>query len=162
MPSGLARQGPPSGGWPRWRAGELAIPFTTGILVGIGETRADRIAALEAIADVASPSRPRAGGDRPELPAQARHRHAARPAVPATTPTSEAIALARLILPPDVHLQAPPNLSDDFGALLDAGIDDWGGVSPSPPTTSTPSGRGPILDRLREVTEAAGSPWRPA
>ena len=42
----------------------------------------------------------------------------------------DAIALARVILPPDIHLQAPPNLSDDFGVLLDAGIDDWGGVSP--------------------------------
>jgi FO synthase len=41
-----------------------------------------------------------------------------------------AIAAARVILPPEVHLQAPPNLSDDFGVLLDAGIDDWGGVSP--------------------------------
>ena len=61
------------------------------------------------------PPRPRAGGDRPELPAQGRHRRctARRPARP--TSYLEAIALARLILPPDVHLQAPPNLSDDFG-----------------------------------------------
>ena len=44
-----------------------------------------------------------------------------------------------MILPLDVHVQAPPNLSDDFGDLLDAGVSDWGGVSPSPPTMSTPS-----------------------
>ncbi|MEZ5342118.1 MAG: hypothetical protein R2706_11925 [Acidimicrobiales bacterium] len=53
-----------------------------------------------------------------------------------------AIALARLILPATVHLQALPNLSDRFETLLDAGIDDWGGVSRSRPTTSIPSARG--------------------
>ena len=64
-------------------AGELGIPFTTGILVGIGEDVADRIAALEAIAAAPPPPRPRAGGDRPELPAEGRHRDARRAAVPA-------------------------------------------------------------------------------
>ena len=72
-------------------AGELAIPFTTGILVGIGEDRADRVEALEAIAAVARPARPRAGGDRPELPAQARDRDARPPAVPARTTILDAI-----------------------------------------------------------------------
>ncbi|MEY4230385.1 MAG: synthase, partial [Actinomycetota bacterium] len=109
------------------RAGELAIPFTTGILVGIGEERADRIAALEAIAE-----------------SHARHGHVQEVIVQnflpklrtgmqhaAACPPDEflwSIAVARLILPPEIHLQAPPNLSDDFGVLLDAGIDDWGGV----------------------------------
>ena len=68
----------------------------------------------------------------------------------------EAIALARLILPPDIHLQAPPNLSDDFGVLLDAGIDDWGGVSPVTADHVNPERPWPALDRLREVTEAKG------
>ena len=63
-------------------AGRLAIPFTTGILVGIGESRPDRIDALEAIADAHARHRPRPGGDRPELPAQARHRDARGSALP--------------------------------------------------------------------------------
>ncbi len=68
----------------------------------------------------------------------------------------QAIALARLILPPEIHLQAPPNLSDDFGPLLDAGIDDWGGVSPVTADHVNPERPWPALDRLREVTEARG------
>ncbi len=64
------------------------------------------------------------------------------------------IAAARLILPPDIHLQAPPNLSDDFGVLLDAGIDDWGGVSPVTADHVNPERPWPALDRLRDVTEA--------
>ena len=59
-----------------------------------------------------------------------------------------------MILPLDIHLQAPPNLSDDFGVLLDAGIDDWGGVSPVTADHVNPERPWPALDRLREVTEA--------
>jgi len=136
-------------------AGELAIPFTTGILVGIGENRQDRVAALEAIA--ASHSRhghvqevivqnflPKAG--------TAMHR------VPACPPDAflDAIALARLILPPDVHVQAPPNLSDDFGSLLDAGIDDWGGVSPVTADHVNPERPWPAVDILRDATQRRG------
>ena len=61
-----------------------------------------------------------------------------------------------LIIPPEVHLQAPPNLSDDFGLLLDAGIDDWGGVSPVTLDHVNPERPWPVLDRLREVSEARG------
>jgi 7,8-didemethyl-8-hydroxy-5-deazariboflavin synthase CofH subunit len=68
----------------------------------------------------------------------------------------EAIALARLVLPPEVHVQAPPNLADDFGVLLDAGIDDWGGVSPITADHVNPERPWPALDRLREVTEGRG------
>jgi FO synthase len=137
------------------RAGELAIPFTTGILVGIGEDRADRIAALEAIAE-----------------SHARHGHVQEVIVQnflpklrtgmqhaAACPPDEflwSIAVARLILPPEIHLQAPPNLSDDFGVLLDAGIDDWGGVSPVTADHVNPERPWPELDRLREVSEARG------
>jgi FO synthase len=136
-------------------AGRLAIPFTTGILVGIGESRPDRIVALEAIA--ASHSR---YGHVQEVivqnflpkPGTAMHRAPA-------CPEDEylwSIAAARLILPADIHLQAPPNLSDDFGRLLAAGIDDWGGVSPITADHVNPERPWPVIDRLRRVTEAAG------
>ena len=136
-------------------AGDLAIPFTTGILVGIGEDRADRIRALEAIAEAH-----RRHGHVQEvivqnfLPKPGTAMHTAPPC-----PSDEyldAVALARLILPPDVHLQAPPNLSDDFGVLLGAGIDDWGGVSPVTADHVNPERPWPALDRLRDVTEQAG------
>jgi FO synthase len=136
-------------------AGELAIPFTTGILVGIGEDRADRIAALEAIA-----ASHRRWGHVQEvivqnfLPKPGTTMFRSRPCP--TDDYLDAIALARVILPPDVHLQAPPNLSDDFAGLLDAGIDDWGGVSPVTADHVNPERPWPALDRLREVTESAG------
>lgn len=136
-------------------AGELAIPFTTGILVGIGESLADRIEALEAIA-----ASHRRHGHIQEvivqnfLPKLGTAMHAAPPCPPGEF--LQAIALARLILPTDVHLQAPPNLSDDFGELLAAGIDDWGGVSPVTADHVNPERPWPVLERLAEVTEAAG------
>jgi 7,8-didemethyl-8-hydroxy-5-deazariboflavin synthase CofH subunit/7,8-didemethyl-8-hydroxy-5-deazariboflavin synthase CofG subunit len=136
-------------------AGRLAIPFTTGILVGIGEDRSDRVEALEAIAAahqrhghvqevIVQNFLPKAG--------TAMHR------APACSPEEylEAVALARTILPPEVHVQAPPNLSDDFGTLLAAGIDDWGGVSPLTADHVNPERPWPSLERLRAVTEAAG------
>ena len=136
-------------------AGELAIPFTTGILVGIGEDRADRVAALETIAA----SHARHGHVQEVIvqnflpkPGTGMHRSPACP--PAEF--ADAIALARLILPPDMHVQAPPNLSDDFGALLDAGIDDWGGVSPVTADHVNPERPWPARDHLREATEAHG------
>ena len=68
----------------------------------------------------------------------------------------DAIALAREILPDDVRVQAPPNLAGDLGALLAAGIDDWGGVSPVTADYVNPERPWPSLERLREATEAAG------
>ena len=136
-------------------AGELAIPFTTGILVGIGETRTDRVEALEAIAE----SHRRWGHVQEVivqnfLPKPGTAMHAAAPCDPSEY--LEAIALARLILPEEIHLQAPPNLSDDFGELLDAGIDDWGGVSPITADHVNPERPWPALERLQAVTEAKG------
>ena len=136
-------------------AGELAIAFTTGILVGFGESRQDRIDALVAIAE----SHRRSGHVQEVivqnfLPKDGTSMHGAPPC-----PLDEyldAIALARLILPPGIHLQAPPNLSDDFGVLLDAGIDDWGGVSPVTADHVNPERPWPALDLLRTVTERAG------
>ena len=136
-------------------AGELSIPFTTGILVGIGEDRADRIEALEAIAA----SHGRHGHVQEVIvqnflpkPGTAMHR---APACGAED-FLDAIALARTILPPDVHVQAPPNLSDDFDVLLDAGIDDWGGVSPVTADHVNPERPWPALQILREATERRG------
>src|SRR4051794_8122974 len=136
-------------------AGRLQIPFTTGILVGIGESRADRIEALEAIA-----ASHRRHGHVQEvivqnfLPKPGTAMHRAPPC-----PDDEylwSIAVARLILPPDVHLQAPPNLTDDFGHLLDAGIDDWGGVSPVTADHVNPERPWPAVEKLRAATEARG------
>ena len=136
-------------------AGLARVPFTTGILVGIGEDELDRIAALEAIA-----ASHRRHGHVQEvivqnfLPKAGTAMHAA----PACPPEDflRAIALARLILPSEIHLQAPPNLSDELGPLLDSGIDDWGGVSPVTADHVNPERPWPALDRLREVTEAHG------
>ena len=72
-----------------------------------------------------------------------------------------AIAAARLVLPREVHVQAPPNLSDDLGPLLDAGIDDWGGVSPVTADHVNPERAWPALDVLREATEASGHALAP-
>lgn len=133
-------------------AGELNIAFTTGILVGIGETREDRTYALEAIAA-----------------SHLKHGHVQEVIVqnflpkPLTIMQREkpcpqdeylwTIAAARVILPPEIHLQAPPNLSDDFGVLLDAGIDDWGGVSPVTADHVNPERPWPSLEKLRAATE---------
>ncbi len=136
-------------------AGVLRIPFTTGILVGIGETRPDRVRALEAIAE----SHRRHGHVQEVivqnfLPKPGTAMHSAPPCPP--DEYLEAIALARVILPPEIHVQAPPNLSDDFGSLLEAGIDDWGGVSPVTADHVNPERPWPALERLRAVTETAG------
>ena len=135
-------------------AGELQIPYTTGILVGIGEDRGDRIEALEAIAEshrrwghvqevIVQNFLPKPGTAMQHWPPCARSDHL------------DAISLARVILPPEVHVQAPPNLAADFDELLRAGIDDWGGVSPVTVDHVNPERPWPHLDRLQEVTEAA-------
>ncbi len=136
-------------------AGRLGIPFTTGILVGIGEDRADRVRALEAIAE----SHRRHGHVQEVivqnfLPKAGTAMFRSRPCPP--DDLLDAVALARVILPPEVHLQAPPNLSDDLTVLLDAGIDDWGGVSPVTADHVNPERPWPEVDRLRRITEAAG------
>jgi len=136
-------------------AGHLQIPFTTGILVGIGENRYDRAVALEAIADLH-----RQYGHIQEviiqnfLPKSGTRMQNTPPSD--TDEFYDAIALARLILPAEIHLQAPPNLSEDFGILLDAGIDDWGGVSPITADHVNPERPWPHLQRLQEETEKRG------
>jgi FO synthase len=141
-------------------AGVAAVPFTTGLLVGIGESRDDRIDALEAIAD----SHRRHGHVQEVivqnfLPKPGTSMHRAEPC-----PTDEflwTIAAARLVLPPEIHLQAPPNLSDDLAPLLASGIDDWGGVSPVTADHVNPERAWPALPLLRSATEAAGHTLAP-
>jgi FO synthase len=141
-------------------AGELSIPFTTGLLVGIGETRAGRIETLTAIADAH-----RLFGHIQEvivqnfLPKPGTAMHKAPPC-----PEEElawTIAVARLILPADVHLQAPPNLSDDLTPMLASGIDDFGGVSPVTIDHVNPERAWPAIDILRAATEAVGMTLAP-
>ena len=136
-------------------AGELKIPFTTGLLIGIGESRQDRIDAIEAIANIHHEF-----GHIQEviiqnfLPKDGTSMHRSKPCP--DDEYLEAIALARLILPNEVHLQAPPNLSDDFGVLLSAGIDDWGGISPITADHVNPERPWPALEKISKVSEGLG------
>jgi FO synthase len=135
-------------------AGELRIPFTTGILIGIGETRSERIEALEAIAGLHEHY-----GHIQEVIVQNFRAKPGTQMAAHPEPTLDDLlwtaAVARLVLPADVHVQVPPNLSyDEFPQLLDAGIDDWGGVSPVTIDHVNPEAPWPEIDRLRAATEA--------
>ncbi len=137
-------------------AGELHIPFTSGILIGIGETRAERIDSLLALRALGEEH-----GHLGEVIVQNfRAKPGTRMAEHPDASLEEhlwSIAVARILLPPEVHVQAPPNLAyDHFPALLDAGIDDWGGVSPVTVDHVNPEAPWPALDRLRQGTEACG------
>jgi len=136
-------------------AGALEIAFTTGILVGIGETRADRLVALRAIAA----SHARHGHVQEVIVQNFLPKSGTAMQASAPCPAEEhlwSIAAARLVLPAEIHLQAPPNLTEDFSTLLGAGIDDWGGVSPVTADHVNPERAWPALERLREVTERHG------
>ena len=143
------------------RAGELAVPFTTGILIGIGETRRERVESLLAIRDL-----------------QDRHGHIqevivqnfrAKPGTPmATAPEPSlddhlwTIAVARLVLGPGTSVQAPPNLRPGaLARLVEAGLDDWGGVSPVTPDHVNPEAPWPHLVELERATEVAGRSLAP-
>ena len=137
-------------------AGKLSIAFTTGILIGIGETMEERIDSLLAIRTLhekyghiqeviiqnfrAKPDIPMAAHPEPSLEDMLR-----------------TIALARLILGPHMNIQAPPNLSyDDFPRLLQAGINDWGGISPVTKDFINPEAAWPQIARLQTETESRG------
>ncbi|MFZ5653645.1 MAG: 5-amino-6-(D-ribitylamino)uracil--L-tyrosine 4-hydroxyphenyl transferase CofH [Pseudomonadota bacterium] len=137
-------------------AGELAIPFTSGILIGIGETRAERLDALFALRDLH-----RRHGHLQEIIIQNfRAKPGTRMAAVPDAPLEEllwTIAAARLIFGPEMSLQTPPNLNAGaLAALLDAGIDDWGGVSPVTPDYVNPERPWPHLEQLAAETAAAG------
>jgi FO synthase len=137
-------------------AGEARVPFTTGILIGIGETRAERIDALLAIRELAE----RHGHVQEVIVQNFRAKPGTRMAHAAEPPLEEllwTIAVARILLGPNAHVQAPPNLSyEDFPQLLDAGIDDWGGVSPVTIDHVNPEAPWPELEGLRAATESRG------
>jgi FO synthase len=137
-------------------AGELRVPFTTGILIGIGETRAERIEALIGIRDLhrrhahvqevivqnfrAKPGTKRAQAAEPDL-----------------DDLLWTIAAARLILGPKMNIQAPPNLSPGvYPRLIAAGINDWGGISPVTPDHVNPEAPWPAIAELAERTAGAG------
>jgi FO synthase len=137
-------------------AGELAIPFTTGILIGIGETRAERLEALIAIRDLHAEH-----GHIQEVIIQNFRAKPRTVMADAPEPDMEellwTIAAARILLGAEMNIQAPPNLSaDDFPKLLEAGINDWGGVSPVTPDHVNPEAPWPEVERLRAATGASG------
>jgi FO synthase len=137
-------------------AGELAIPFTSGILVGIGETRAERIEALLALRRLALRYGHLQEVIVQNFRAKPRTRMAHHPE-PGVYEHVWTIAAARVLLPRSVHLQAPPNLArGDLSLLLDAGIDDWGGVSPVTIDHVNPEAPWPEIRRLDGVTRRAG------
>ena len=137
-------------------AGELRIPFTSGILIGIGETREERLEALLALRDLHE----RHGHVQEVIVQNFRAKPGTRMAAhpePSLDDHLWTIAAARIVLGPQAHVQAPPNLAfDDFPRLLDAGIDDWGGVSPVTIDHVNPEAPWPEVERLREATRSRG------
>jgi FO synthase len=137
-------------------AGRLSIPFTTGILVGIGETLRERAESIFAIAKLHRQYRHIQEvivQNFKAKPGTAMHAHPE----PENEEFLAAVATARVLLGPGVNVQAPPNLSDpDYPRLLDAGINDWGGVSPVTPDHVNPEAPWPRLEHLRARTEEKG------
>jgi FO synthase len=142
-------------------AGRLQIPFTTGILVGIGETRRERVESLLAIRRLH-----RAHGHIQEVIVQnfraVEGTAMARAAEPDEELVVDALALARLILDDDVSLQAPPNLNPaSTEALLGAGLNDFGGISPVTPDYINPRHPWPHLVELEQACTRLGFQLRP-
>ena len=142
-------------------AGQLRLPFTTGILIGIGETRRERIDSLLAIRRLHQ-----AFGHVQEVIIQ---NFRAKPDTPmGAEPHATAdelcwtVAVARLLLGPEMNIQAPPNLSaQDYPSLLGAGINDWGGISPLTIDYVNPEASWPAISELRDRTGAMGFELRP-
>src|SRR5208282_2064296 len=136
-------------------AGRRKIPFTTGILIGIGETPEERVDALIAIRNLHARY-----GNIQEVIIQNFRAKSGTPMghwpEPDRGEMLRTLAVARLLMP-KMNLQAPPNLSDPhYADLLDAGINDWGGVSPLTPDFINPEKPWPHLDDLQRRTEAKG------
>jgi FO synthase len=137
-------------------AGELRVPFTTGILIGIGETRAERLEALFAIRDL-----DREFGHIQEVIIQNFRAKPGTKLAGAAEPDLDdllwSLAVARLILGPTMNIQAPPNLSPGvYPRLIAAGINDWGGISPVTPDHVNPEAPWPAITELAERSAAAG------
>ncbi len=141
-------------------AGKLGIPFTTGILIGIGETHRERVDSLLAIRDLQE----RYGHIQEVIIQNFR----SKPSIPMRDwpePGPEdllrTVAVARLLLGPTMNIQAPPNLTaEGYERLPDAGLNDWGGISPLSPDHINPERPWPALADLRRRTEAAGHELR--
>jgi FO synthase len=141
-------------------AGRQRVPFTTGVLIGIGETTAEIVEslfALRALADETGAIQEvivqnfRAKADTPKR----------RDAEPTVDFVMRVTALARWILGPAMNIQVPPNLTDRFERYLEAGINDWGGVSPLTIDWVNPEAPWPHLDELESRTSDAGFELRP-
>src|SRR3954471_15369692 len=137
-------------------AGEAHVPFTSGILIGIGETRTERLDALLAIRDLHE----RYGHVQEVIVQNFRAKPGTRMAGHAEPDLGEVLwsaAAARLVVGAEMNVQVPPNLSyADFGRLLDAGINDWGGVSPVTVDHVNPEAPWPAVAALERATQAAG------
>ena len=136
-------------------AGKLGIPFTSGILIGIGETRAERIESLLALRDLHLEF-----GHIQEIIIQnfrakpgTQMEHAPEPDL---FDLQWTIAAARIIFGAEMSIQAPPNLSNGGGGLIEAGINDWGGISPVTPDHVNPEAPWPHIDKLAADTAACG------
>jgi FO synthase len=137
-------------------AGELRVPFTTGILIGIGETRVERIQALLALRDLHQRY-----GHIQEIIVQNFRAKPDTKMAQAPEPDLDdllwTLAVARLLFGPEMSIQAPPNLSPGtYRTLISAGLNDWGGVSPVTPDHVNPEARWPHLDELARETALAG------
>lgn len=141
-------------------AGRQKVPFTTGLLVGIGETSAEIVDSLFALADLADRTGAiqeviiqnfRAKADTPMR----------RSAEPVPRWFARVVALARWIMGAGASIQVPPNLTDAYEIYLDAGVNDWGGVSPLTIDWVNPEAPWPHLDELRDRTVAAGFDLKP-
>jgi FO synthase len=137
-------------------AGELAVPFTTGILIGIGETRRERLESLLAIRDLH-----REYGHIQEVIVQNFRAKSGTKRAGAPEPDLDdllwTIAAARIVLGPAMNVQAPPNLSPGvYERLVAAGINDWGGVSPVTPDHVNPEAPWPELESLAQRTASVG------
>jgi len=141
-------------------AGRQRVPFTTGILVGIGETLQEAVDSLFALRDLAG----RTGAIQEVIiqnfraKADTRMRHHAEP-VPRWF--ARVVALARWVMGAEANVQVPPNLTDSYEIYLDAGINDWGGVSPLTIDWVNPEAPWPHLDELAGRTTRAGFDLRP-
>ncbi|ABG03942.1 FO synthase subunit 1 / FO synthase subunit 2 [Rubrobacter xylanophilus DSM 9941] len=139
-------------------AGAASVPFTTGILIGIGETVEERADALMAIRE----AHERWGHIQECIVQNFRAKPGTRmerSPEPSEEEMLATIALARLLLPPEVAVQAPPNLAGEgraYARYLDAGINDWGGVSPVTPDHVNPERPWPHLDELERATQERG------
>ena len=167
----LCRKGGPHYGSPDKRpqtrldsiaaAGEARVPFTTGILIGIGETRRERLESLLALRELHQ-----AHGHIQEIIVQNFRRKPGTKMRDAPEPALEellwTVAMARLVFGPEMNLQAPPNLSPGaLTAIIRAGINDWGGVSPVTPDHVNPEAAWPRLAELSAATEAADKALTP-